>query len=183
MRYLNCLSFFPSAHRKSVIFATLLISIFFIYSCREPSPGASSAELGKPAPNFKLGDSKGRVWNLADLKGNVIFLNFWATWCPPCREEMPSMEALNRSLDSVPFQMLTILNNDDPAQADTFLRKLNSNLPVLVDADGRTAAAYGITGVPETFIIDAKGILRKKIIGGHDWNSQPAKDLIKSYLP
>lgn len=169
---------------NAAVLATLALCSFFLFSaCQGSSHSKGALEIDKPAPDFKLGDSKGRVWTLSDLKGNVVFLNFWATWCPPCREEMPSMEALSRSLESQRFQMLTILSNDDPSRGEGFLRKLKSSLPVLIDPDGRTAAAYGITGVPETFIIDANGILRKKIIGGHDWASQPAKDLIKTYLP
>ncbi|MCK5341210.1 MAG: TlpA family protein disulfide reductase, partial [Desulfobulbaceae bacterium] len=111
-----------------------------------------------------------------------IFLNFWATWCPPCRQEMPAMETLNKSMTGRPFQMITILTNDDPTRARNFVDQLGGTFPVLIDPSSETAAHYGITGVPETFIIDRNGILREKYIGPRPWESDSARQMIENYL-
>ncbi|MEW6426603.1 MAG: TlpA disulfide reductase family protein [Thermodesulfobacteriota bacterium] len=141
-----------------------------------------TAALQQPAPTFSLVDDKGRTWNLEELRGKVVFLNFWATWCPPCREEMPSMVKLNAILADKPFVMLTVLVNDDVRKAENFLADLQGSLPILADTDGRVGAMYGLTGVPETFIIDKEGILQKKYIGAFPWDSDGALEMLKLYL-
>ena len=141
------------------------------------------AELNKPAPDFTLVDLKGKQWKLSDLKGKVVFVNFWATWCAPCLEEMPSMQGLNVGMSNAPFQMLAILNNDRPEYAQNLVDKTNISFPVLLDPNSRVATQYGLTGVPETFIVDPQGILREKFIGPRPWNSQGAWEMLKKYLP
>lgn len=171
---------------QTSILAILAISVLLVLSgCDRPQATAPAlrAEIGKPAPDFNLKDTQGRFWTLSELRGKVVFINFWATWCPPCREEMPSMENLNRQLSGKAFQMLTVLNNDDPELADKFVSKVGGTFPVLVDADGRLAAAYGLTGVPETFIVDVDGVLREKFLGPRPWDSQGALDMLGKYLP
>ena len=83
-------------------------------------------EIGKPAPDFVLQDITGRSWKLSDQKGKVVFVNFWATWCKPCRDEMPSMVSLDRAMVNKPFQMLAIVFNDDHKRADDFVRQLGA---------------------------------------------------------
>jgi len=141
------------------------------------------ATVDKPAPGFTMTDTNGRNWSLAELRGKVVFINFWATWCPPCRSEMPDMEALNRAMRGKPFQMLTILVNDDPNMARGFLSTLGATFPVLIPTDDGVARAYGITGVPETYIIDAEGVLRQKFIGPRPWNSAKSRAMLDGYLP
>jgi thiol-disulfide isomerase/thioredoxin len=92
-------------------------------------------EIGKPAPDFVLQDASGKSWQLSNLKGKVVFVNFWATWCKPCRDEMPSMEALNKAMAGQPFQMLSIVFNDDLDMADRFARRLGARFPVLGNTD------------------------------------------------
>ena len=103
---------------------SLLIMVFclplFIAACGERPKVAT---VGEPAPDFTLVDLKGKTWTLSELKGQVIFVNFWATWCPPCREEMPSMQHLYTTQPEDKFTMLAILNKDEPALADTFAAK------------------------------------------------------------
>lgn len=175
------------AHTIHLLCLTLLITVAtgFLVSC-EKKPDQQpvlKAEIGKPAPNFKLQDTKGKTWELAELKGKVVFVNFWATWCPPCREEMPSMQALYQSLPREKFEMLAILNNDDPFLAETLAAKINATFPILLDPGSHTANAYGLTGIPETFIVDPEGILREKYIGPRPWDSQGAKNMLNQYLP
>lgn len=128
-----------------------------------------------PAPLISLKDLDGKDWRLKDNRGNVVILNFWATWCDTCKEEMPSLQHLYDYRKGEPnFRMVTILYNDDPDKAIEYQKKNNFTLPVYVDPDGAAAAAYGLTGVPETYIVDKKGVLRKKLIGPADFGNPDA---------
>jgi peroxiredoxin len=172
-------------HEFAVCSALLLFLIsFLVVGCgQEKDKYPEKATLNELAPNFILTDIQGQKWQLSDLRGKLVFINFWATWCPPCQEELPSMEALYRSMDKDRFQMLTILSNDNPDLARTLADRIGLTFPILSDPDSKEAARYGITGVPETFIIDSQGILREKIIGPRNWNSPAARQLLEKYLP
>lgn len=151
----------------------------FITACGQ---GPKKVEIGEPAPDFTLVDLQGKTWTLSELKGQVVFVNFWATWCPPCREEMPSMQKLYNMLPKEKFKMLAILSGDDPALADSFAKKLDLTMPILNDQDNTVGAAYGLTGVPETFIIDKQGILREKFIGSSQWNAPVHVQMLMKYI-
>ncbi|MBA3013601.1 MAG: TlpA family protein disulfide reductase [Proteobacteria bacterium] len=140
------------------------------------------AEVGKLAPDFTLVDRQGKTWNLDDLKGQVVFVNFWATWCPPCREEIPSMQTLYTSMPADKFTMLSILYKDNPVVADELATKFGMTFPVLVDPDNKAGLAYGLTGVPETYIIDKKGVLREKFLGPVQWDSTGVKQMLMKYV-
>ncbi len=168
--------------KKTLYFFVLLCLAFLMTACGQETSQPRKAELDKPAPDFTLVDTKGNTWKLSDLKGQVVFVNFWATWCPPCRAEMPSMQELYTTMPADTFKMLAILSNDDPALADRFAAKIGCTFPILVDPEGLTGRAYGLTGVPETFIIDKKGIIREKFIGATEWNSPAALQIIRKYL-
>lgn len=163
--------------------------LFFIFlilmtACsKDKEPVVTLAELNKPAPDFTLVDLNGKIWQLSSLRGKIVFINFWATWCPPCLEEMPSMQALYTGMTNAPFQMLAILNNDRPEFAQNMADKGGLTFPILLDPDSDTSTRYGLTGVPETFIVDPQGILREKFLGPRPWNSQGALDMLKKYMP
>lgn len=164
----------------------LLVLAIVVGGCSgQPPEGAKAlpvAKVGSPAPDFELQDTNGKIWKLSDLKGQVIFVNFWATWCPPCREEMPSMQELYEAMPRERFKMLTILSNDDPTLAVNFIAKVGATFPVLLDPLSKTSNAYGLTGVPETYIVDKQGILRQKYLGPRNWSSSEAKQLIMTYI-
>jgi len=140
------------------------------------------AAVGKPAPAFELKDTDGRLWKLSDLQGKVVFLNFWATWCTTCKAERPSKEKLFQIMQGQPFQMLGILYRDSPSNLVAYKMKLPVSPPTLVSNDNEAARLYGITGVPETFIIDKNGIVREKIVGPLEWSSPENLKLIEKYL-
>ncbi|MCF8055712.1 MAG: TlpA family protein disulfide reductase [Desulfocapsa sp.] len=165
--------------RTTSLFILVCCISFFIASCGEIP---TVAEVGKPAPDFTLVDTKGKTWTLSQLKGQVVFVNFWATWCPPCREEMPSMQRVHTYLPKDTFKMLSILNNDNPALADDFCKKLGVTIPILNDPNGIIGKAYGLTGVPETFIIDKQGILREKFIGPAQWDAPGYIQMLMNYI-
>jgi cytochrome c biogenesis protein CcmG/thiol:disulfide interchange protein DsbE len=129
---------------------------------------------GNPAPRISFQDLKGRLRNLDDLKGKTVLVHIWATWCTPCLEELPSLESLYREYRD---KGLTIMAVSIDKKADTvrrFVKGLGLTFPVLLDPEGKVTHLYRTTGVPETFIVDKKGIIREKIIGAGDW-SHPSR--------
>jgi len=140
------------------------------------------AAVGKPAPAFELKDASGNLWNLSDLRGKVVFINFWATWCTTCKAEAQSKEALFQKMRGKQFQMLGILFRDDPGNLPAYYRVHNLSFPSLISPGNEAAKSYGITGVPETFIIDKNGIVREKIVGPLEWSKPENIKMIEKYL-
>lgn len=130
---------------------------------------------GYEAPDFELTDLDGQVHKLSEQRGKVVFLNLWATWCPPCIAEMPSIEALNRRFRG---QDLVILAVSEDAEGEKAVRPLIEQLgvsfPILLDPDGALSPRYGVTGYPETFVIGRDGRVLEHFIGPTDWVS-PAR--------
>lgn len=129
-----------------------------------PSEASSSeSEARLPAPDFTLQDASGKRYTLSDFKGRVVLLNFWATWCPPCRAELPDMDKVARSLDPDEAVLLTITlpggREKDPSGIEAFVREKDYELPVLFDMDGAVFEAYQIRAFPTTYVIDAEGRL------------------------
>jgi len=142
--------------------------------------------VGKVAPDFNLPDLNDKDIRLSDFRGKVVFLNFWATWCKPCREEMPSMEILYKNFEKDGLVILAISIDRVTTKKDIppFVKALNLTFPILVDSWGQTDKRYKLMGVPETYIIDRQGILREKVIGPRDWtildNLQVVTQLLKT---
>jgi peroxiredoxin len=128
--------------------------------------------VGEGAPEFSLADLDGRAVRLANYKGRVVFLNVWATWCPPCREEMPAMEALYEKLRGPDFEMLAVSADEGgKAVVEPFVRNGKLTFPVLLDPDGQIGMRYGVTGFPETFVIDRNGRVVSHTLGPREWSS------------
>ena len=170
---------------KSIISITAIVllagaAVFFV-SCAEKK---TAPERGNAAPRLDIRDIRsGQAINIDQLKGKVVFVNFWASWCMPCKEEMPSIEALYKDmLKNDKFLMVTILYKDDERTASDYMRANGYTFPLYADNNGSSAKQYGVTGVPETYLIDKKGSLRKRIIGPADWNSSEAKAYINAML-
>lgn len=136
------------------------------------SAGAAAVEKS-PAPEVSLvAVSNGAALKLSDLKGKVVLLNFWATWCPPCREEIPSMMKLNSAMAGKPFQMVAVsIDEGGKPTLEAFFKETGMSLPTYLDPSGASSKSYGITGVPESFIIDKQGIIVKKVVGGVSWDA------------
>ena len=125
-----------------------------------------------PAPDFTLEDIDARKYSLKDYRGKVIMLNFWATWCPPCRRELPSMERLHQKFKNRDFVVLSLNQMEDGDQIFTFTGDLGIDLtfPILFDKDSSVSHAYGVMGLPTTYIIDKKGYVRFRAIGGREFD-------------
>ncbi len=141
-----------------------------------------------PAPDFTFPGLDGKMVSLSDYKGKVVLVNIWATWCPPCVDEMPSMEKLYRKFKGGNFEILAVSIDEPGLKAVApFMKKSNLTFPALIDSEGAIKTVYGITGIPESFIIDKRGILIKKIVGPVDWATPQIfrffSDLIQKPLP
>jgi len=129
--------------------------------------GSRPALIGRPAPDFTVQDSERNV-ELRQLRGKVVVLNFWATWCPPCVEEMPSLTAMQQRLaDHV--VVLAVSTDTDAAAYRRFLREHNINLLTVRDAQQSSNLLYGTVKFPESYVIDPRGIVRRKFVGPVDW--------------
>ena len=143
-------------------------------------------EVGAKAPAFAGATIEGAkpAKSLVDYDGKVVLLNVWATWCGPCRTEMPSIEALHKSMGPKGLHVVAVSIDSagSAPQIRKFLKDFNLTFEVLHDSIGAIQQAYQTTGVPETFIIAADGTIRKKSIGAADWNSAPNRALITQLL-
>jgi thiol-disulfide isomerase/thioredoxin len=124
-----------------------------------------------PIEDFSLPLVSGKTQSLAALAGKVVFLNFWATWCPPCREEMPSMEKLYQRFKSEGLEFFAVDIQEGKKEVEAFIKERGFTFPVALDAEGSAAATYGIRSIPTTFIIDKSGNIIAAAIGGRKWDS------------
>lgn len=137
-------------------------------------------QIGKPAPQFALNDGQQSV-NLSALHGQVVLLNFWATWCGPCVEELPSLQQMQRDLPQV--HVVTVSTDDDEAAYKDFMAQ--HHVSVLSVRDGRTTpdssnTLYGTFRYPETYAIDKNGVIRRKFIGPQEWTSTEIENYLKT---
>src|SRR5712691_933441 len=135
----------------------------FVSPRLESRPGI--AQVGALAPSVNLPALDGGSRDLAELRGRVVLLNFWATWCIPCRAEMPELQGLSDDLQDTPFALLTIDLQEEADTITPFRRDLGLRLPVLLDEDGDVTRRYGVRALPATFLIDRDGILRQHRLG------------------
>lgn len=143
----------------------------------------TDSRSGFEAPDFALPDLDGRTHTLAEYRGKVVFLNIWATWCPPCREEMPSMNRLHERYAREGLVVLAVSEDEGPqADVEAFARGLGLRFPILLDPDGVLPPRYGVTGYPETFLIDRSGRIVRHVVGPADWFSDAARAEIEALL-
>jgi peroxiredoxin len=124
------------------------------------------------APDFAIPDLAGQAVRLSGLRGQVVLVNLWTTWCPPCREEMPSMQKLYDRLKDRGFVLLAVSQDENgKAVVEPFVRELGLTFPVLVDPEHQVGDRYQVWGYPESFLIDREGRIVERIIGPRDWAS------------
>jgi len=139
---------------------------------------------GDKAANFKLANLDGGTVSLADLKGKVVFLNVWATWCGPCREEMPSMETLYEQFKNrKDFVMLAVSQDERGKDAVLpYVQKHGYHFTVLLDPENKVGETYDVSGVPETFIINREGRIVAHHMGAFDWSRPDVKEALEDLL-
>lgn len=148
-------------------------------------PENTGVEIGKKAPDFRLVDlSTGDSVSIRTLaKGDVALVNIWATWCEPCKEEMPAMQRAYAELEARGFRIIAVsIDNGDGAPVKEFAQQLGITFDILQDRSGAIQQLYQTTGVPESFLLDRDGTIVKRVIGAHDWASDANRKLIERYL-
>jgi peroxiredoxin len=141
-----------------------IISTLFLFLLLSPL-AADSAQVGQPAPAFSLKDMTGNIVSLESFKGKVVFLDFWAPWCIPCREELPELDRLYKKYWKDGFEVVGICLDTPKARATKFLQKVPVTFQILMDKEGDTAEVYRFSGVPAGFLIGRDGIIRKHYKG------------------
>ena len=147
--------------------AAILVYGWWTRPAPEPDLGP---RVGQHLADFTLPDMSGAPVQLAGLRGKVVFINVWTTWCPPCIEEMPTIQRLHEQLN--PKGLVVLAINMDALGRQTvepFLAKRHLTFPILLDPESRTERLYGTAGIPESFIVDKAGLLVEKIVGPRDW--------------
>jgi peroxiredoxin len=137
---------------------------------------------GAAAPGFRLPSLDGASVDLASLRGRVVVLNFWASWCPPCVAEMPSLDRLNRALGDKGLVVVSVSVDEDESTLRQFVKRLGVGFPVLRDPDAHVAREYRTTGYPETFVLDRAGKIVRVFVGPADWDSPEILDYCRGLL-
>ena len=129
-----------------------------------------------------LEDINGAEIDISDFKGNIVFLNFWATWCPSCVTEMPAMEKLHRRLKSEDFAMVAVSIQESAAEVRRFFKQHQLTYTALLDSIGKTVPAFGIRAIPTTLLIDKSGRIFARIMGPREWDSRESVAMFKQLL-
>lgn len=155
-----------------LVFAIIILvgGAFFFLNSEEELAVEVGTEAGMQAPAFTLLNLNNKEVSLADYRGQKVFLNFWATWCPPCREEMPDLQKLHEEYDDE-IAVLTVNIGESKPTAVNFMMENKLNLPVLLDQDKSTAQDFLVRAIPTTYILDEKGVIIEKTFGGLSYNS------------
>ncbi len=165
---------------SAVIFFVIL---FVVFSCGRqgaPAETGTKAAVGAAAPDFVLNTVDGKSVRLSDYRGQVVFLNFWATWCPPCRSEMPSIERLSREMEGQDFIILAVsIDGFETTQLRNMISPNHYSFTVLHDPEQKVADIYLISGIPTTYIIDKDGTIVDKSVGAEYWDSD---ERVKQFL-
>ena len=138
---------------------------------------------GGPAPALDLKDLAGAAHRLDDYRGKVVLVNFWATWCEPCRAEMPSLEKLRQSLRGRPFEVLAVNVGESGRVAGDFAEKIKVGFTILLDREGRTTRSWGARVLPASFLIGPDGEIQYSYLGELDWTGSEVRSRIEALLP
>ena len=173
-------------NRIIILMFCILFSTASHAAWEQPELGYNLSPLAKPvdAPNFKLEDMDEYEYDFSEYKGKVVLLNFWATWCPPCKREMPSMERLYQKHKDKDFTVLGINQMEDSDRVFAFSGTLDTQptFNILLDTDSKVSQAYSVRGLPTTYLIDKKGKIRYRAVGGREFDHPEVEKIIKSLM-
>lgn len=170
--------------------AVLVVAVVLVL---QSDVGAPPVVRGSTAPAFDLPrlesdrDSEGALQgtdrlSLADLRGRVVLVNFWATWCEPCESEMPAMDRLHAALPSDEFELVAVSIDEDPEDVAAFQARMELSFPILLDPSGRVYEAYQTMGVPESLLIDRDGRIVERYVGPRVWDAREYEDRIRALI-
>jgi peroxiredoxin len=163
-------------------FASAALALAFVSCNKDPGP-----QVGMPAPEFTLPDLEGKLHGLADFRGRVVVLNFWATWCPPCIDEMPSLQRLHQALADRGIAVVAVSVDERFSDVPAFVQRFDLTFSVLYDEGKKVSRKYQTFKYPETYILDREGRLKSKVVGPRDWAAptviRDIVDLLKDELP
>jgi len=146
-----------------VMLLIILTSVMLVASCSTPS---EAPEIGKSAPSFQISDIDGQSVSLSDFRGKPVLLNFWATWCSPCRVEMPYIQEVYDEWSERGLVVLAVNRSESPSRVERFIQYYNLSFPVLLDMEGNAARQYNIRGIiPTTYFIDSSGVIQDIKVG------------------
>jgi peroxiredoxin len=152
-----------------------------------PGPGAAQQPLrlwyGGITPPLRLVDTTGRTHRLSEYRGKVVLINFWATWCAPCREEMPSIERLRRAMKAKRFAVLAVNLAEPQARVRQFLQRVPLGFPLLLDPDMAVAKAWNVRQLPASFVVGPDGRIRYSYVGDLDWSREAVRKTLAELLP
>lgn len=169
----------------------LLASVFLVTSVAgfagpghaEHKPAHVFLDVGRPAPDFALPDLDGTLRRLSDYRGKVVLLNFWSTWCTPCRTEMPSMQRAFERHRRNGFEILAVsLNVEGKPPVTEFMKDLKLTFTTLLDPKKEVARLYRVYALPTSYVIDKQGKIAYKLIGEKDWDDAHSHELIQGLL-
>ena len=155
----------------------LFIALALLASLSGCYSGTRPPRIGSNAPDFTVQDSQNKI-TLSQYRGQVVVLNFWATWCPPCIEEMPSLVEMQRRMKAKGVTVLAVSVDVDEGAYKQFVRDHNVNLITVRDPNGKSNGLYGTFKFPETYIIDRNGVMRRKFIGAVEWTAPDILDFL-----
>jgi peroxiredoxin len=172
---------------KSWVRVFIFIFLLFLSFCnltyamgeKPVKQNKTSALPQAAAIGFTLKDLNGKSHSLSDYKGKVVFLNFWATWCPPCRQEMPSMQKMFKSWDNKKYVMLAVNIGESKSKVASFARENGYTFPILLDTNKSLAREYMVRGIPTTYIISKDGMIVNQIVGAREWSQKEVLKLTK----
>ncbi len=165
------------------LMAVLVVTVHSPLANAHPEPGLVTPQQRLQAPDFELSGLDGKKLRLQDYRGQLILLNFWATFCVPCRDEMPQLEALWQGFKDQGFTVIAIATDRGNAkEVKRFVHETALNFPVVLDPDGKVRNNYEIIGLPTTYLIGRDGRFHGRVIGARDWANEKAKTMIRELL-
>ena len=163
--------------RRALQLPSIFLSGLLLLGLSACYSGTRPPRIGANAPDFTVQDSQNKV-TLSAYRGQVVVLNFWATWCPPCVEEMPSLVEMQRRMKAKGVTVLAVSMDVDEGAYKQFVKDHNVNLLTVRDPDQKSNSLYGTFKFPETYIIDRNGVMRRKFIGAVDWTEPEITDFL-----
>jgi len=173
--------------RQTATFPHRLLIVMGLLTCLLASTASASGTLqpfgdDSPAPDFSLPDLKGTTRTLADFRGKVVIVNFWASWCPPCIQEMPGLKRLQEKRADQPFVILAVNVGEKKYRVWKFARLIDFTLSVLLDTRSKVFEDWGASVLPTSFMLDSAGRIRYRVQGDLEWDSEPVLALIDELL-